>query len=126
MRYSSILSVVDIPRSQPGAIRHGVNSGGGDSFLSDRLWPTATTHGGIHLCQMTWTESSVSDSGTPWGSSMKTVAEYREFAAKCREMAARMTDPQDRRALELQASAWEKVADAREAVLQRNEPPELG
>jgi hypothetical protein len=48
MRYSSILSVVDIPRSQPGAIRHGVNSGGGDSFLSDRLWPTATTHGGIH------------------------------------------------------------------------------
>ena len=67
MRYSSILSVVDIPRSQPGAIRHGVNSGGGDSFLSDRLWPTATTHGGIHLCQMTWTESSVSDSGTPLG-----------------------------------------------------------
>jgi hypothetical protein len=57
---------------------------------------------------------------------MKTVTEYRELAAKCREMAARTTDPQDRRALELQASAWEKVADAREAVLQRNEPPELG
>jgi hypothetical protein len=56
---------------------------------------------------------------------VKTVAEYREFAAKCREMAARMTDPQDRRALELQASAWKKVADAREAALQRNEPPEI-
>jgi hypothetical protein len=56
---------------------------------------------------------------------MKTVAEYREFAAKCREMAARMTDPQDRRALELQASAWEKVANAREAALQKNEPPEV-
>jgi hypothetical protein len=56
---------------------------------------------------------------------VKTVAEYREFAVKCREMAARMTDPQDRRALELQASAWKKVADAREAALQRNEPPEI-
>ncbi|MGB6661923.1 MAG: hypothetical protein WBE90_23275 [Xanthobacteraceae bacterium] len=56
---------------------------------------------------------------------MKAVAEYREFAAKCREMAARLTDPQDRRALELQASAWEKVAHAREAALQKNEPPEL-
>lgn len=56
---------------------------------------------------------------------MKTVAEYREFAAKCRELAARMTDPQDRRALELQASAWDKVADAREAALRKNERPEL-
>jgi hypothetical protein len=55
---------------------------------------------------------------------MKTVAEYRQFARDCR-LAARMTDPQDRRALDLQASAWEKVADAREAALQKNEPPEL-
>jgi hypothetical protein len=55
----------------------------------------------------------------PLGSSRKTVAEYQEFAAKCREMAARMTDPQDRRAPELQTSAWEKVANAREAALQR-------
>ncbi|MGA7433076.1 MAG: hypothetical protein WBQ24_13780 [Xanthobacteraceae bacterium] len=56
---------------------------------------------------------------------MKTVAEYREFAAQCREMAAKMTDPQDRKALELQASAWEKVANAREAALRKKEPPEL-
>ena len=56
---------------------------------------------------------------------MKTVAEYREFAAQCREMAAKMTDPQDRRALELQASAWENVANAREAALKNKEPPEL-
>jgi hypothetical protein len=56
---------------------------------------------------------------------MKTVADYREFAAKCRELAARMTDPQDRQALELQASAWDKVADAREAALRKDEPPEL-
>jgi hypothetical protein len=53
---------------------------------------------------------------------MRTVAEYREFAAKCREMAARMTDPQDRKALELQASAWEKIAAAREAKLKGDKP----
>jgi len=52
---------------------------------------------------------------------MKTAAEYREFAAKYREMAAKMTDPQDREALELQASAWEKVASAREAALKKND-----
>jgi hypothetical protein len=28
------------------------------------------------------------------------------ICAECREMAARMTDPLDRKALELQASAW--------------------
>ena len=56
---------------------------------------------------------------------MKTVAEYREFAAKCRKIAARVTDPADRKALELQASAWDKVANAREAALEKNEPPEL-
>jgi hypothetical protein len=56
---------------------------------------------------------------------MQTVAEYREFAAKCREMAAKMTDPKDRRALELQASAWEKVADQREAALKKGEPPPI-
>jgi hypothetical protein len=56
---------------------------------------------------------------------VKTVAEYREFATECHKMAAKMTDPQDRKALELQASAWEKVANAREAALQKREPPEL-
>lgn len=56
---------------------------------------------------------------------MKTVAEYQEFAQACRETAARMDDPKDRKALELQASAWEKVANAREAALQKNKPPEL-
>jgi hypothetical protein len=56
---------------------------------------------------------------------MITVAEYRQFARACREMAARIDDSQDRKALELQASAWEKVANEREAALQKNEPPEL-
>ena len=47
---------------------------------------------------------------------MRTVAEYRKFAGQCREMAPRMTNPEDRKALELQANAWEKVADDREAA----------
>jgi hypothetical protein len=56
---------------------------------------------------------------------VKNVAEYQEFAGKCREMAECMTDPQNRHALELQASAWEKVANARATALQKKEPPEL-
>ncbi len=54
---------------------------------------------------------------------MKIVEEYRLLAQACREMAARMSDPQDRRALELQASAWEKVANERETKLKGNTPP---
>ena len=57
---------------------------------------------------------------------MRTVAEYREFAAACRNMAARTADPQDRRALELQASAWEKVAQEREAAIKAGWPPFSG
>ncbi len=48
---------------------------------------------------------------------MKTVAEYRKFAAKCRELAAKLTDANDKRATELMASAWDKVAKQREAQL---------
>ncbi len=48
---------------------------------------------------------------------MRTVAEYRQYARECRELATRMNDPKDRMALELQAKAWEKVADEREAAL---------
>jgi hypothetical protein len=57
---------------------------------------------------------------------MRTVAEYRQYARECREMAARMDNPQDREALELQARAWEKVAAGRETALKNKEPPELG
>jgi hypothetical protein len=39
---------------------------------------------------------------------MKTVAEHREFARLCRELAAKIIDPNDRRATELMASAWRK------------------
>ena len=48
---------------------------------------------------------------------MKTVAEYREFARLCRELAAKLANPNDRRATELMASAWEKIANERAAEL---------
>jgi hypothetical protein len=54
---------------------------------------------------------------------MITVARYRQFAAQCREMAARVSDPEDRRALELQARAWDNVANQREAALKAGLPP---
>ncbi len=51
---------------------------------------------------------------------MKTVAEYREFARMCRELAAQLVNPKDKRAVELMAAAWEKTANDRQAVLQKN------
>jgi|HubBroStandDraft_5_1064220.scaffolds.fasta_scaffold2523687_1 hypothetical protein len=48
---------------------------------------------------------------------MITVAEYRRFAEECRQMAARTTNQNDKRALELMAIGWDKVADEREARL---------
>jgi hypothetical protein len=47
---------------------------------------------------------------------MKTVAEYREFARLCRELATKIR-PNDRRATQLMASPWEQIADEREARL---------
>jgi hypothetical protein len=54
---------------------------------------------------------------------MITVAQYRKFAAACREMAGRTSNPNDRRALELQARAWDNVADQREAAIDAGLPP---
>ena len=51
---------------------------------------------------------------------MKTVAEYREFARMCRELAAQLVNPKDKRAVELMAAGWEKSANDREAVLQKH------
>jgi hypothetical protein len=48
---------------------------------------------------------------------MITVAQYRSFARDCREMAARTDKDSDRRALELMASGWDKVANEREALI---------
>jgi hypothetical protein len=48
---------------------------------------------------------------------MKTVAQYREFAVLCRELAAQIVDPKDKYAAELMAEAWDKVANDREAAI---------
>jgi putative ABC transport system substrate-binding protein len=48
---------------------------------------------------------------------MKTVAEYRKFAEDSRELAAKLKTPDDKRALQLMAAAWDKVANEREAQL---------
>jgi hypothetical protein len=48
---------------------------------------------------------------------MKTVAEYRKFAEDCRELALKLRSADDKRALELMATAWDKVANEREALL---------
>jgi hypothetical protein len=45
---------------------------------------------------------------------MKAVSEYREFAAMCRDLAGRLKDAKDRKAVEVMASGWDKVADDRE------------
>jgi hypothetical protein len=46
---------------------------------------------------------------------MKTVAEYRSYAAECRNLAMRR--PEDKEALESIAQAWDKIADEREGKL---------
>jgi hypothetical protein len=42
------------------------------------------------------------------GTRMKTVAEYRKFAKDWRQLAATLGKPEDKRALLLMATAWEK------------------
>jgi hypothetical protein len=54
---------------------------------------------------------------------MKTAAEYRKFAEDCRELALKLKDPDDKRALQLMAVAWDKVADEREARFNRTAEP---
>ena len=55
---------------------------------------------------------------------MITVAEYREYAQGCRDLADKTKDPNDKRALEMMARAWDKVADQREAALKKGLPRE--
>jgi hypothetical protein len=46
---------------------------------------------------------------------MRAVADYRRFADDCRKLAAALTDPADKYALELMAKGWDKTADECEA-----------
>ena len=48
---------------------------------------------------------------------MRTVAEFRKHAEECREMAAKLTREDDKKAMELMAKAWEKAANDRERDL---------
>jgi hypothetical protein len=57
---------------------------------------------------------------------MKTVAEYRQFAESCRELAARLTDSRDKHAVLLMGAAWDNVANQREEALKKGEEPVPG
>lgn len=45
------------------------------------------------------------------GTAMLAVADYRRFADECRRLAATLTKPADKRAMELMANGWDKTAD---------------
>jgi hypothetical protein len=42
---------------------------------------------------------------------MLAVADYRRFADECRRLAAAMTTPADKCAMELMAKGWDRTAD---------------
>jgi hypothetical protein len=48
---------------------------------------------------------------------MKIVAEYRDNARHCRELAAAMESPKHKKMLERMAKAWDALADERERSL---------
>jgi hypothetical protein len=47
---------------------------------------------------------------------MRSVADYRRFARECRRLAAELSEPKDKRALELMATGWDKNAERRAAL----------
>jgi hypothetical protein len=47
---------------------------------------------------------------------MLSMADYRRFARECRRLAAMLTEPADKQALELMAIGWDKTAERREAM----------
>jgi hypothetical protein len=48
---------------------------------------------------------------------LQQVAAYRQFARDYSRLAALLKSPDDKRAMELMATGWDKVADRREAIL---------
>jgi hypothetical protein len=52
---------------------------------------------------------------------MHPAAQYRQFASDCRRLAALLTKPDDKQALELLATGWDKVANNCEAMLRISE-----
>ena len=53
---------------------------------------------------------------------MQVVAKYRKRAKDCRALAARLSNPADKKRLEYRAEAWAKMADLRERNLQARRP----
>ncbi|HTV87765.1 MAG TPA: hypothetical protein VME41_02005 [Stellaceae bacterium] len=45
--------------------------------------------------------------------------DYRRFARQSRRLAAALSEPADKRALELMAKGWDKTAEKREAMQRR-------
>jgi hypothetical protein len=45
---------------------------------------------------------------------MRLVAEYRRLADEYRKLSGKLTRPKDKKALELMARAWDRVANERE------------
>jgi len=56
---------------------------------------------------------------------MRAVAEYRKRAKQCRDLAARASNPADKKKLKSEAGAWTKMAALRELNLTDKErsPP---
>ena len=54
---------------------------------------------------------------------MHLVAKYRQFAIDYRRLAETLTEPADRRALELFTIGWDRVAKKREVMLSSKDPP---
>ena len=47
---------------------------------------------------------------------MRSASAYRRFARQSRRLAAALSEPADKRALELMAKGWDKAAEKREAM----------
>jgi hypothetical protein len=55
---------------------------------------------------------------------MRVVAEYRQRAKQCRDLAARASKPADKKRLKYAAEAWAKMAALRQRnLMDRNTPP---
>jgi hypothetical protein len=54
---------------------------------------------------------------------MQVVSEYRQYAKQCRNLAARASNPADKKSLKYAAEAWAKMAALRERNLTDKDAP---
>jgi hypothetical protein len=52
---------------------------------------------------------------------MELVVQYRLFAQECRNLSAKIGQPEEKQALESMAKAWERVADRENRLLKQIE-----